>query len=220
MADYEVINDPELVDDTIDKVQSLEQETGQASDKIMSQKAVTDMILDPNVTGTIKVKISTNLNSSSVTNSTIRIGTPSSMTVGNNSLCIGGGPAVNGASNMVAIGMYTPTAATNSVSVGYGANAGSSTQTNCVSIGASAVSSSTGGIAIGTSSKANSIHTVALGSYSVASEPSTVSVGDGSTNTNYGTRRIVNVKDPVNGQDAATKNYVDSQIGVVLGGSS
>ena len=42
MSDYIVSNNPELVDDTIDKVQELKQTTGTSTTEIMSQKAVTD----------------------------------------------------------------------------------------------------------------------------------------------------------------------------------
>ncbi len=44
MADYTVRNEPQFVDETIDKVQKLEQTAGQSSDKIMSQKAVTEQL--------------------------------------------------------------------------------------------------------------------------------------------------------------------------------
>lgn len=44
MADYTVRNEPQFVDETIDKVQKLEQTAGQSSDKIMSQKAVTQQL--------------------------------------------------------------------------------------------------------------------------------------------------------------------------------
>lgn len=65
-----------------------------------------------------------------------------------------------------------------------------------------------------TDASANSLnYSVALGAYSKFSRASEVSVGDGSNNANYGTRYIANVKDPQNAQDAATKNYVDTQVG-------
>lgn len=52
-------------------------------------------------------------------------------------------------------------------------------------------------------------HSVAIGGYSTTSRASEVSVGDGSSNADYGTRYLANVRDPQNAQDAATKNYVD-----------
>ena len=73
-------------------------------------------------------------------------------------------------------------------------------------------------------------YAVALGSYSVAGEGGVVSVGSGVTTLTLSddmteeqkaiaraaadvpTRRIVNVTDPQNAQDAATKNYVDTQL--------
>lgn len=141
-----------------------------------------------------------------------------------------GNYSVNGV-NGVTIG-WSNTSGQESTTVGY--DAGGKLQS--VSLGAYSYSSDYG-TAIGTNAKSGTSsdsnpfysvslgfnsttvnnsttlpYSVALGSYSKTTEASTVSVGDGTTNSNYGTRRIVNVKDPTNAQDVATKNYVDSKV--------
>ena len=62
-------------------------------------------------------------------------------------------------------------------------------------------------LAIGNNASAISSNSIAIGNNSYASEVNTVSFG---TKTN--TRRLINVRDPRKAQDAATKNYVDTQL--------
>ena len=101
-----------------------------------------------------------------------------------------------------------------------------------VAIGTRAHSLSKYGLAIGASSSVASAagYAAAIGAMSSATEPYTVSVGSGDatmaltddmdeetrariqSRAAAATRRIVNVTDPTGAQDAATKNYVDTQL--------
>ena len=107
----------------------------------------------------------------------------------------------------------------------YGSNFG-------VAIGSRAHSLSNYGLAIGASSSVASAagYAAAIGAMSSATEPYTVSVGSGDATMALtddmdeetkariqaraaaATRRVVNVTDPTGAQDAATKNYVDTQL--------
>lgn len=119
------------------------------------------------------------------------------------------------------------------IGTGYLSSPGPSVgNTNVVAIGRNIVDNAASSVAIGAYAKIddNANDAVVIGSYSNASEPNTVSVGSGNATmaltddmdeeTRWriqaraaaATRRIVNVTDPQNAQDAATKNYVDTQL--------
>lgn len=79
--------------------------------------------------------------------------------------------------------------------------------TGGIAIGQSAESYQTGGISIGQYTFCPVPNSIALGANSQATEPNVLSVGNMDE-----TRKIINVTDPTNPQDVATKNYVDTAI--------
>ena len=237
------------------------QETGQSEEDVMSQKATTDMIIDPNIDiyTNPKIKIGTNTKATSSGFSHVLIGANGDYDIGDSVIAIGcSNVPREGAGDFITIGINasnTPSGITighnshnndteydkaaivighQSLSMGnnilIGNNINNTGDSN-IAIGELSVAGGNGSIAIGrysdcavnnsvvlgVNSSATDIYSVALGSYSKATEPSTVSVGDGTENEDYGTRKIVNVKDPTNAQDAATKTYVDNAVSKAAG---
>lgn len=74
-------------------------------------------------------------------------------------------------------------------------------------VGSDIVISQNFGSAFGAHSKCNAEYGVAMGAYSECNEEWTVAFADAPR-----TRRLVNVTDPINPQDVATKNYIDNRI--------
>ena len=132
----------------------------------------------------------------------------------------------------VAIGYGTRTGGnTQSVIIGHQAEAAASCY-HPTAVGANVTINDIEATAIGyrASIEAGGENSVSLGSYSSTDEPNVVSVGSGDATmaltddmdektrariqarATAATRRIVNVTDPQNAQDAATKNYVDTQL--------
>lgn len=83
--------------------------------------------------------------------------------------------------------------------------------TGGIAIGQSAESYQTGGISIGQYAFCPVPNSIALGANSQATEPNVLSVGNMDE-----TRKIINVTDPTNPQDVATKNYVDTAISALM----
>ncbi|WP_277625665.1 YadA-like family protein [Burkholderia stabilis] len=114
------------------------------------------------------------------------------------------------------------TAAGSGASVGGGANNAtvigsnaSATKDNGAAIGSGAKSTGEGATAIGSNASASGSQSVAIGSGSVANEANTVSFGNADNpDTN---RRIVNIADGVNANDAASKGQLDRAVGGLQG---
>lgn len=112
-----------------------------------------------------------------------------------------------GASDAIAIGTGISGSRSSSIVIGDKATVGESSE---VVIGVGAAATGLNSTAIGAGASAKAANSVAVGGGSSTTEQKTFAVGSSSS-----TRRIVNVTDPTNAQDAATKNYVDTNINTV-----
>ncbi len=107
-------------------------------------------------------------------------------------------------------------AGTDTVYVGY--TTAQNMDANSTGLGCYLTMTAKDAVAIGLSSSVTHRYSGAIGVHSASGRTSEISIGDGTSNTNYGTRYLANVRDPENAQDAATKNYIDKRI--IAGGTT
>lgn len=191
----------------------IEQSTGESETSVMSQKAVTDSL--PTKTSDLE-NDSKFISNNGGTSTATAVGTKSNGPYGG---CTSFGYNANAhTSNSTAIGYNTDTY-NDGVAIGCEATTGM----YATSVGRLAKATGENSLALGHSTEVSNryhYYSVALGSKSTTSSAGVVSVGDGSDNAYYGKRRIENVQDPINNQDAATKKYVDDKVAGGGGGSS
>ncbi len=222
------------------KVPVVVQEKGISATSVMSQNAVTNELglkvdkiegkglSTEDFTTEEKTKLEKAVVNAATGNNSIAIGEHSSspndcsIALGTSSSALGDGA--------IAIGLLSKAANNDSISIGEQAESkglcdvtiGREAKSNdedrdsryndsSVVIGHCSETTYSGGTAIGGGAVAKGKHSAALGYNSLAEEDAVLSIGSGDIAT-PATRRIVNVTDPVNLQDAATKNYVDTRI--------
>lgn len=185
------------------------QTTGDSETDVMSQKAVSNNTCfgagaqsSDGGTAVGKLSNAAGLNASAIGKGATAT-TSSSIAIGYNSSSISANEP-GGVGAEIAIGKESLSKNGQTIAIGFQAEAISDSS---ITIGSQATTTSLQGVSLGAHSSCEGASSVALGRSSIASEDYVVSVGNDSI-----TRKIVNVKDPVNNQDAATKNYVDSKV--------
>ncbi len=140
-----------------------------------------------------------------VNNSTVFLGSgpvpEASITIGGNHFYEPGSGSEN-----VCIGTHS-TGSWGSSNIAIGINAVCDAKRLSIAMGANCGASGMRTIAIGNEAQASGTDTIAIGTGSEANEDDTVSFG-----SDYVQRRIIHVADPTQPHDAATKNYVDTQL--------
>lgn len=182
MADYISSHSGSQIDGAVDTVLNIQQTTGENTNYLMSQKAITDAITasQPEIVQTTGTSETAIMSQKAVTN------------------MYDGKINVGGSLSLVGEDIQN----TNNASWSSG-------------VGSDIVISKNFGCSFGAFSQCNAEMGVSMGAYAVCDEELTVSVGEPTR-----TRRIVNVTDPINSQDVATKNYVDGKMVVLYSNDS
>ena len=215
---------------------TLYNDLGQNTDGAMTQKAATDALFADGATAT-QVQIGAGAQSSG--SHSVAIGdsaTAAGSSIRQGNIAIGWGANAtmsNGGSLGVAIGRLAQTSGGGTVAIGQNALGGRATvaigqnaraasgSSNMVVIGAHNMTDNLTGlesVAIGynasTMADSNTPHSysASLGSWSKPSRDSEVSIGDGSSNANYGTRYLANVRAGTLDTDAINKKQLDDAI--------
>lgn len=150
----------------------------------------------------------------------------SAQATGRGAVVIGNGASAAGGSTYVgsvAIGPNAKTGSSTGVAIGQNASAnGNRSVAIAANYSGEASGYASGEAAIAISGTASALLSIALGYSAGAVHQSSVALGNGAWTTRANevtignsttTRYLARVTDPVNAQDAATKNYVDTQIG-------
>lgn len=197
MADYISSHSGSQIDGAVDTVLNIQQTTGENTGYLMSQKAITDAInaAQPEIVQTTGTSETAVMSQNAVTNmysNDIKIGRDSSNQGQNSGVLIGKFSTITGGDKDTLVGnnVLFENSALNGCAFGCNITI---TKDNCC--------------AFGQGTRVSAEYGVAMGAGSDCTEEYTVSVGD-----DYIKRRIVNVADPTNPQDVATKNYIDNRI--------
>ena len=196
------------VADTIARTEDIPSLDGYATTESVTQ-AIADAIADRLTAGDIKAGSGINIKTSGNQITISYVGDSNHAGAGQDSIALGNGATATGSYN-ISLGHNASSGTYFSIAVGDSARA---PYGHGIAIGSSSTASEDS-VAVGSAARVDDSATssVAIGNYSRATERLVVSFGKKDMSGGTFTRRLVNVTDPVNAHDAATKAYVDALI--------